>query len=63
MGLDRRKESTTNSLYQECSGELNLEGIDDSEIDEYIMSESDAMNKDKIWMLTNAAYLKEQKGG
>lgn len=63
MGLEGRKETApTENLYQDSSGELDLEGIDDKEIDEYIMSERDSKAKDKIWMASNATYLKEQKG-
>ncbi|XP_039281553.1 transcription factor IIIB 90 kDa subunit [Nilaparvata lugens] len=44
-----------------ASDELDLEGIDDDEIDAYIMSEEDARNKHRLWLDTNAPYLKEQK--
>lgn len=64
MGLDgKRTEVTpTESMFNDESGELNLDGIDDEEIDQYLMSEADAKNKDNIWMTLNATYLKEQKG-
>jgi len=41
-------------------GELDLTGIDDDEIDGYIMSDSEAEFKTKIWMRVNAEYLREQ---
>ncbi|MEE6493939.1 hypothetical protein FKM82_016972, partial [Ascaphus truei] len=42
-------------------GELDLNGIDDSEIDRYILNEQEAEIKKELWMKENADYLKEQK--
>ncbi|XP_015275401.1 PREDICTED: transcription factor IIIB 90 kDa subunit-like, partial [Gekko japonicus] len=42
-------------------GELDLSGIDDSEIDMYILNETEAKIKAELWMKENADYLKEQK--
>ncbi|KAM3853674.1 transcription factor IIIB 90 kDa subunit isoform 5-T5 [Vipera latastei] len=42
-------------------GELDLSGIDDSEIDMYILNDSEARIKAELWMKENADYLKEQK--
>nr|XP_020656423.1 transcription factor IIIB 90 kDa subunit isoform X3 [Pogona vitticeps] len=42
-------------------GELDLSGIDDSEIDMYILNDSEAKIKAELWMKENADYLKEQK--
>ncbi|XP_054826585.1 transcription factor IIIB 90 kDa subunit [Eublepharis macularius] len=42
-------------------GELDLSGIDDSEIDMYILNETEAKIKTELWMKENADYLKEQK--
>ncbi|XP_004474980.2 transcription factor IIIB 90 kDa subunit isoform X1 [Dasypus novemcinctus] len=42
-------------------GELDLSGIDDLEIDKYILSESEARVKAELWMRENAEYLKEQR--
>ncbi|XP_046687470.1 transcription factor IIIB 90 kDa subunit isoform X2 [Homalodisca vitripennis] len=63
MGLEKKNETVpvVNCPFQDGTGELDLEGIDDKDIDQYIMSEHDAKNKDKIWMAMNATYLKEQK--
>jgi hypothetical protein len=47
---------------EDGNGEIDLSGIDDDEIDSYIMSEREAQYKDSLWMKINAAYLKEQKG-
>ncbi|XP_053108512.1 transcription factor IIIB 90 kDa subunit isoform X3 [Hemicordylus capensis] len=41
-------------------GELDLSGIDDSEIDMYILNETEAKIKADLWMKENADYLKEQ---
>ncbi|XP_066534634.1 BRF1 RNA polymerase III transcription initiation factor subunit a isoform X2 [Hoplias malabaricus] len=43
------------------SGELDLNGIDDEEIDRYILNEKEVKVKTELWMLENADYLKEQK--
>ncbi|XP_062037775.1 transcription factor IIIB 90 kDa subunit isoform X2 [Lepus europaeus] len=42
-------------------GELDLSGIDDLEIDRYILDESEARVKAELWMRENAEYLREQK--
>jgi hypothetical protein len=44
------------------NGEIDLTGIDDEEIDSYIMSEREAQYKDSLWMKINATFLQEQKG-
>lgn len=41
------------------SGELDLEGVDDDEIDGYIMTEDESKYKDEMWNKLNAEYLKE----
>ena len=46
-----------------ASHELDLEGIDDAEIDSYIMSPREIHFKTKLWMKLNADFLKEQAGG
>ncbi|XP_072218166.1 BRF1 general transcription factor IIIB subunit b [Leuresthes tenuis] len=43
------------------SGELDLEGIDDQEIDKYILNDKEVQVKTELWMTQNAEYLKEQK--
>jgi Brf1-like TBP-binding domain. len=47
---------------EDGNGEIDLSGIDDDEIDSYIMSEREAQYKDSLWMKINATFLKEQKG-
>uniref|UniRef100_A0A673LQL8 Transcription factor IIIB 90 kDa subunit n=1 Tax=Sinocyclocheilus rhinocerous TaxID=307959 RepID=A0A673LQL8_9TELE len=41
--------------------ELDLSGIDEDEIDRYILNEKEVKVKTELWMLQNADYLKEQK--
>ncbi|XP_023364622.1 transcription factor IIIB 90 kDa subunit isoform X3 [Otolemur garnettii] len=41
-------------------GELDLSGIDDHEIDRYILNEAEARVKAELWMKENAEYLREQ---
>ncbi|XP_040188899.1 transcription factor IIIB 90 kDa subunit [Rana temporaria] len=42
-------------------GELDLNGIDDSEIDRYILDEKESEIKTELWMKENAEYLREQR--
>ncbi|XP_074069572.1 transcription factor IIIB 90 kDa subunit isoform X1 [Macrotis lagotis] len=42
-------------------GELDLNGIDDNEIDRYILNENEAQIKAELWMKEHADYVKEQK--
>ncbi|OPJ81379.1 hypothetical protein AV530_009842 [Patagioenas fasciata monilis] len=52
---------TKDSFIPLRDGELDLSGIDDSEIDRYILNETEAQIKAELWMKENADYLKEQK--
>lgn len=45
----------------EVVDDLNLEGLDDDEIDGYILTESEAVLKDRLWNKMNAEYLKIAK--
>ncbi|XP_072819973.1 transcription factor IIIB 90 kDa subunit isoform X2 [Vicugna pacos] len=42
-------------------GELDLSGIDDLEIDRYILNEAEARVKAELWTRENAEYLREQR--
>ncbi|XP_041809819.1 BRF1 RNA polymerase III transcription initiation factor subunit a [Chelmon rostratus] len=42
-------------------GELDLSGIDDSEIELYLLSDKEIQVKTALWMAENSDYLKEQK--
>ena len=45
---------------EEKEEELDLTGIDEVEIDSYIMSEAEIKAKTKLWLKVNAEYLEEQ---
>uniref|UniRef100_A0A3B5KZC4 Transcription factor IIIB 90 kDa subunit n=1 Tax=Xiphophorus couchianus TaxID=32473 RepID=A0A3B5KZC4_9TELE len=47
--------------FHTFDGELDLEGIDDQEIDKYILNEKEVEVKTELWTKQNADYLKEQK--
>ncbi|XP_013878078.1 transcription factor IIIB 90 kDa subunit isoform X2 [Austrofundulus limnaeus] len=53
-GLKADDESSQN-------GELDLKGIDDQEIEKYILNEQEVQVKTELWMKQNEEYLKEQK--
>ncbi|XP_068198534.1 transcription factor IIIB 90 kDa subunit-like isoform X2 [Antennarius striatus] len=42
-------------------GDLDLDGIDDQEIDKYILNQEEVQVKTELWMKQNAEYLKEQQ--
>lgn len=52
---------SANKNATEVADDLNLEGLDDDEIDGYILTENEAVQKDKLWMKMNAEYLKIAK--
>lgn len=54
------KNEIENETQNDC-GELDLDGLDDAEIDGYIMTEDEAKYKDEMWNKLNADYLKEAK--
>ncbi|XP_043111778.1 BRF1 RNA polymerase III transcription initiation factor subunit a [Puntigrus tetrazona] len=58
--ITKMSEEKENDVEAE-SGELDLSGIDEDEIDRYILNEKEVKVKTKLWMLQNADYLKEQK--
>ncbi|KAJ8411688.1 hypothetical protein AAFF_G00153260 [Aldrovandia affinis] len=43
------------------NGDLDLSGIDDDEIERYILNDKEVQIKTALWMKQNADYLKEQK--
>jgi transcription factor IIIB subunit 2 len=55
---DIRPES---KYVEDGSSEIDLSGIDDNEIDSYIMSEQEVQYRNYLWMKINATYHKEQK--
>lgn len=50
-----------NKTETEVVDDLNLEGLDDDEIDGYILTESEAILKDRLWNKMNVEYLKNLK--
>ncbi|XP_047668047.1 BRF1 RNA polymerase III transcription initiation factor subunit a isoform X2 [Tachysurus fulvidraco] len=55
VGEEKENEQTSDG------GELDLSGIDDDELEFYILNEKEVKVKTELWMLENADYLKEQK--
>lgn len=53
------RNTLSDTIYEGC--ELDLEGLDDEEINGYIMTEAEAKYKDVMWNRLNAEYLKEAK--
>ena len=45
------------------SGELDLEGIDDSELDSYIKTEEEAKMTSDMWMALNGEFMIQLEGG
>uniref|UniRef100_A0A672NZ44 Transcription factor IIIB 90 kDa subunit n=1 Tax=Sinocyclocheilus grahami TaxID=75366 RepID=A0A672NZ44_SINGR len=58
--ITKMREEKENGRSAE-NGELDLSGIDEDEIDRYILNEKEVKVKTELWMLQNADYLKEQK--
>lgn len=50
-----------NENATEQINDLDLEGLDDDEINGYILSETEALHKDKLWKQMNAEYLQQVK--
>lgn len=60
--MDYKKIDTENEQTNQMeAGELDLDGLDDEEIDGYIMTEDESKYKDEMWNKLNADYLKEAK--
>lgn len=53
--------NTETIMAEEEGIEIKLDGLDEDEIDSYIMSADEAKYKDGIWNKINATYLEEQK--
>ncbi|XP_061391459.1 transcription factor IIIB 90 kDa subunit [Musca vetustissima] len=49
------------SQQKDEGGELSLEGLDDEEINNYILTHEEAERKNIMWKALNAEYLKEMK--
>uniref|UniRef100_A0A672MBR8 Transcription factor IIIB 90 kDa subunit-like n=1 Tax=Sinocyclocheilus grahami TaxID=75366 RepID=A0A672MBR8_SINGR len=55
------EEDTTNMEDKSKNGELDLDGIDEEEIEKYILNEIEVKAKTELWMKQNEEYLREQK--
>ena len=55
--LDQNEDKKADDLDEE----LDITGIDDDEIDSYLMSPAEIQNKTTLWMMVNKEYLKEQE--
>lgn len=55
----QEKESEDNATEE--AGELDLEGLDDDEINKYILTHEEAKYKNDMWMKLNKEYLDEMK--
>ncbi|KAM3603550.1 uncharacterized protein V6R79_024549 [Siganus canaliculatus] len=60
LGLQQASDESETDVQSE-GGELDLDGIDDQEIDKYILNETEVQVKTELWMKQNAEYLKEQR--
>ncbi|XP_054618112.1 BRF1 RNA polymerase III transcription initiation factor subunit b [Dunckerocampus dactyliophorus] len=54
-------DDTTSVDENSESGDLDLDGIDEQEIDKYILSDKEVQVKTQLWMQQNQEYLQEQK--
>ncbi|XP_055322354.1 transcription factor IIIB 90 kDa subunit [Sitodiplosis mosellana] len=60
--VDYKKNDAENEqINQTDTGELDIDGLDDEEIDGYIMTEDESKYKDEMWNKLNADYLREAK--
>lgn len=61
--LSEKEQAMLSSIAKKSDvpDDLNLEGLDDDEIDGYILTEEEAVQKDRVWNQMNAEYLKLAK--
>ncbi|XP_055375351.1 transcription factor IIIB 90 kDa subunit-like, partial [Condylostylus longicornis] len=59
--IESNKSESLTEIINTNDGELNLEGLDDEEIDGYIMTEKEADYKTILWENLNAEYLQSLK--
>uniref|UniRef100_A0A3Q1JAB9 Transcription factor IIIB 90 kDa subunit n=1 Tax=Anabas testudineus TaxID=64144 RepID=A0A3Q1JAB9_ANATE len=63
--LDFQRPFQTFNKSETCEesdgGELDLDGIDDQEIEKYILNDKEVQVKTELWLKQNAEYLQEQK--
>ncbi|XP_051908631.1 BRF1 RNA polymerase III transcription initiation factor subunit b isoform X2 [Hippocampus zosterae] len=56
-----RDKSEAEEENSEGGGDLDLDGIDELEIEKYILSDKEVQVKTRLWMEQNREYLREQK--
>ena len=61
MTTSQTTDDTKPREEEEEDEELDITGIDDDEIDSYLMTPDEIANKTKLWMSVNEEYLKEQE--
>lgn len=59
--IEYPKNEVESEVVHPDSGELDIDGLDDAEIDGYIMTEDESKYKDEMWNKLNADYLKEAR--
>ncbi|XP_060564800.1 transcription factor IIIB 90 kDa subunit-like [Ruditapes philippinarum] len=58
---DCMKEGSENSRDSVVDEELDLTGIDDAEINKYLLADKEVLLKTRIWMAENAEFLEEMR--
>ncbi|XP_061609434.1 BRF1 RNA polymerase III transcription initiation factor subunit b isoform X3 [Phyllopteryx taeniolatus] len=61
FGEDRADGDVSDGDENSEGGDLDLDGIDEREIDKYILSDKEVQVKTRLWMQQNREYLQEQK--
>lgn len=62
FGIESSKAiSTQENPLEELEDEITLDGLDEDEIDSYLMTPEEAQYKDGIWTKINATYLEDQR--
>lgn len=60
--LERKKEEMEEQGDEPQNEELDLTGIDDDEIDSYLLTDKEATSKTSMWMKLNGEFLVELEG-
>ena len=61
-GSGEKEELNKQEAAPPDSGDLDLEGIDESEMDSYIKTEDEAKMTCDMWMALNGEFMKELEG-
>lgn len=57
-----KEEPSKKDIVPVDSGELDLAGVDDAELDGYIKNEDEAKMTEDMWMALNGEFMKELEG-